>query len=41
MSNRVKITRPPEEDRHPRTGGYICDLCVKAMVISILDEVVS
>jgi len=21
------ITRPPEEDRHPRTGGYLCDLC--------------
>lgn len=61
---RVKVARPPEEERHPRTGGYLCnicgrhhpraivvngarmrlmacDLCVKAMVAAILDEVLT
>jgi len=64
MNKRIKVTRPPEEERHPRTGGYICDLCArhhprvivvrgdrmvlkvcdlcaKAMVVAILDEVMS
>jgi len=23
----VTISKPLDEDRHPRTGGFICDLC--------------
>ena len=29
MTTILIVTRPPEDERHPRTGGYMCDLCAR------------
>ena len=38
MTTILIVTRPPEDERHPRTGGYMCDLCARYQPRAIIAQ---